>query len=291
MLLVPDVMSQILSFYPEDLRAQVEREMPALALQAMQLGLEVMAAEQQGLRFCDAVVRPDFLKMGRLYFGAANLLQWRVPAEVRSALETIIAHAAAGGFDSARKVLFAIATRTGDPEAALYRFLLWVAARVNLLSLTWDAPEVEALGTLDEMESKAEAVLRDLLAMGEMAEPDVRPLNVLVAEMIIHTSLSLEKRLQHAIEAFGLEMSEYLRNAEALEAVRSLDARDAVLFWPGRSAGPIGSQQIADRYPQHFRSANAMEQRRSRLLKKRRSDAPPGDRLIDLIRNAEGGEK
>jgi hypothetical protein len=55
------------------------------------------------------------------------------------------------------------------------------------------------------------------------------------------------------------------------------------MFAPGRSDAPIGSQQIVDRYPDHFASANALEQRRSRLRKKGATLETHDDRLVDYL--------
>lgn len=96
-LMVRTVMHQVIAFYPQAIREQIEKELPTLALQAGQLGLEVMLAEHQGLRYAEAVVRPDFLKMGRVCWGATNLLQWRVPPEILAALKAILEFAASGG--------------------------------------------------------------------------------------------------------------------------------------------------------------------------------------------------
>ena len=89
---------------------------------------------------------------------------------------------------------------------------------------------------------------------------------------------------------FGTELGELMRNAEALEKVRALDARSAAMMWPGRSDGTIGSQQMVDRYPQHFRSsANAMEKHRSRLIKSLPAVEAANDRFIDVILARMGG--
>lgn len=294
MLTVTTLVSRVTAFYPTDVRVELEKALPALSLQTTQLALEVLAAEQQGVRYCDAVRRADFLKMGRVYFGAANTLQWRVPPPLQESIKRLLDYAASGGFDPDRKLLFAVATRRKEPEAALYRFLLWVAVRVNLLALTWDDPIVEAFGALDEMEDVAEHVIDDLLDVRDMLEPDSRPFDVLMLEMALHMSASVRERFADAMGQLGSELDTLLTNAQALTQVRKLDAADAVLFWPGTADGPMGSQQIADRYPQHFHSANAMEQRRSRLLRQGEEedegDPPASPRFIDMLRAA-GGEQ
>ncbi|WP_437904697.1 hypothetical protein WME95_40870 [Sorangium sp. So ce327] len=289
MLMVRTVMNQVIAFYPQAIREQIEKELPTLALQAGQLGLEVMLAEHQGLRYAEAVVRPDFLKMGRVCWGATNLLQWRVPPEILLGLKAILKFAAGGGFDPARRLLFAIATRRDDPEAALCRFLLWVAVRLNLLIATWDAPEVEATGSLAEIDDVAEDVLRDVLDAGDFTDPELRPLHLLVSEMMLHLRADVSVRFGDAMTELGTAWSEMFTTADAIRRVRELDARDAAMFQPGRSSGALGSQQIADRFPQHFPSANAMEQRRSRRSRSSIPTSPPENRFIDLLREI-GGE-
>lgn len=290
-IVVPALLQPILaSIYPPQVREEIERELPTISLQAIQLGLEVMAAEHRGIRFAEAVVRPEFLKMGRIYFGATNLLQWRVPPSLRGVIEEMLDYAAEGGFDPTRRLIFAIATRKTDPEAALCRFLLWAAVRLNLLVLSWHSPEVELLGSLDEMDEKAEHVLRDLLEVSDMHDLDTRPLHVLMTEMAVRLSLSVKARFAIAMREFGGELNELMSNCEALEKVRALEARPAAMLWPGRNDCPIGSQQVVDRYPQHFRlSANAMEQQRSRLLAKLPAVEVANDRVIDFIFARTGG--
>lgn len=69
----------LLPFLPSSERQSVEQELPTLALLAHQLGVDVLVAEQQGLPYGEAVKRPEFLKMGRVYYGACNLLQYQLP--------------------------------------------------------------------------------------------------------------------------------------------------------------------------------------------------------------------
>ncbi|MFO0568031.1 MAG: hypothetical protein U0263_20390 [Polyangiaceae bacterium] len=291
MLMVTNLLRQIVAFYPPQVRQQIEAELPAISIEAMQLGMQVLAAEHHGVRYANAVTRPEYLKLGRLYFGAKNMLQWRLPPPVREALQVMLEAAARGAFDPTGKIIFAIATRKHDPEAAVCRFLLWVAVQINLLALTWDSPEVELIGTLADMEAEAERVLRELLDVEDMSDSDTRPLHVLVAEMTVHMSLNAKQRFADAMRDFGDELKELVTNAEALEAVRKLDDHDAAMFWPGRFDGQAGSQQIVDRYPQHFTKANTMEQQRRRLFLNGKMPDTPTDRFIDLIRAAEGGTR
>jgi hypothetical protein len=281
----------VLPFFPASVRDSMEHELPLVALQAYQLGVDVMVAEQQGIRYSEAVRRPEFIKMGRVFYGAINLLQWRLPSAVLEAVRAMLRCAMSGKFEPTRKLLFVIANRKHDPEAALCRFLLWVAVRVNLVVLTWDDPGVDVRGSLDATEDAAEDALRQLLSQAdsEIQEADFRPLHVLVADAAMHLYIH-DRTIVEAMSGFKAELQEMLTNAEALELVRALDARSAAMFWPGGSSGEMGSQQIFDRYPQHFESANALEQRRSRLRRKIAAREPSGDRFIDVIRSSDGDE-
>jgi hypothetical protein len=119
--------------------------------------------------------------------------------------------------------------------------------------------------------------------------PDVRPLTVLVTEMLVHTSESVKEKFALAMKEYGAELTETMINANALQRVRALDDRRAVAFNPGPFFGQPGSTQIARRYPHLHPSANSVEQTRSRE-KRRKSPAPvEGDRLIDVLRGPNGG--
>ena len=279
----------LLPLFPQVLRESMERELPTVALAAYQLGVDVLVAEHRGLRFSEAVRRPEFLNMGRVYFGATNLLQWQLPPEIRAALSTVLNQAVLGNLEMTRRVLFAVARRTGDPEAALWTFILWVAVRLNLVVLTWDAPDVEVRGSLDEAEDHAETTLRHMLTAlpgNEVQDADFRPLHVLLADTFVHLFL-YDEAVKEALSGFSSDViEELLFSADALGTVRSLDARPAAAFWSGSGETELGSQQIADRFPQHFTSPNLVEQTRTRTRRRAHRKKPTQDRVIDLLRCA-----
>jgi hypothetical protein len=286
---VATLLGHIAGVLPPSLRALVDNAAPLMSVSAARLGLEALDAEQRAVRFSSAVKRAsEFPLMGRVYFGAVNLLQWQVPQNVRQAVCTVLSHALAGKFDSTRKLLFVIAQRKNDPEAALCRFLLWSAVRLNLLVLTWDEPQVEAAGILDDIENRTEALLRELLTVDDIREPDYRPLHTLVAAALVDACAGAERLLTERMS------EEDANKLDALQLIRQLDARDAALFHPGRFSGPAGCQQILDRFPQHeYKSINAMQQRRTRTRAKIREAAnelePSSDRFVDLILDMQDG--
>ena len=280
---VTTLLGHIAAVLPPSLRPLIYEAAPLLSVSAARLGLEALDSERRAIRFSSAVERAsEFPLMGRVYFGALNLLQWQVPANVRQALQAVLTQAITGNFESTRKLLFLIAQRKDDPEAALCRFLLWSAVRLNLLILTWGEPQVEALGVLDRIEDRTEAALRELLTIEDIRDPDCRPLHTLVAALLVDVYASAKHLLTGATTEADAEQ------LDALQIIRQLDARDAALFHPGRFSGIAGCQQILDRFPQHhYASVNAMQQQRTRTRKQVRNELAglnsKSDRFIDLI--------
>ena len=190
MLLVRNFFQYVISFYPDEIRHRCETEIPALSLAAGRLALEVIDAEMHGRPYSDAVLDPSYPLMSRVHFGVADTLMWRVPEEMISAFCEMIQRAAEGDFDPVRQLIFALATRRNDPEAALCRFFLWQAIRMNLLVGTWDEPVFEARGLLRHTEIESEKILKEFLEVPDMLCEDVRPLNVLVRAAVDYLDLS-----------------------------------------------------------------------------------------------------
>jgi len=286
--MLDQLVTVVADVFPTSHRAQLEAAWPGVRLSARRLALEVADAESRDLRYCDAVERVDYPLMARMHFGLLDLLQSKLPPDARALLRAVLAAADAGRCDTGRKLLFEIARRP-DADGALARFLLFQAVRLNLYVQTWNEPRLEGWGVLAHIEQKAERVLRELLAIDELHHPDVRPLPVLIAEMLMHLTreaATLQHQMARLLPDF-VDECELLSHAHAM--VRALDARDAAVFRPGAGGPePLGSQRIADRYPHHFASANAVDQRRHRARRDRGDDppAPSGERLIDALRDA-----
>lgn len=280
------LIQQLLPFFPITLRHVVELEAQTLSLSATRLGLEILDAERRAITFSIAVERGgEFPLMGRVYFGALNLLQWQVPPPMREMLRLILTHAIEGRFESVRQLLFSIARRKDDAEAALCRFMFWAAVRINLTILTWHQPLLEAVGTLDQIEERSEEVLRELLEVPDLLEPDCRPLHTLIAVALEEACAAAAPLLAGAMTRFESELG------DALHLVRGLTARDAAVFQPGRFTGASGSQQILDRFPQHeYQSVSAIEKQRSRIRKRIDTLRPAQGRLIDIIVEMDRGK-
>lgn len=284
--LVLDSVRAVARHYPAWLQAEIELALPSVALEASRLALEVMQAERDGIPYAEAVRRIDLPLMGRVHFGLEDLLQSRLPPALRDAVRSLAHAAKRGEFEGFRRALFAGAAREGEPQAALLRFLLYEGARIDLLVATWDLPELEALGTLGRIDREAQAVLSRRLAMPEMHDGEVRPLHVVMAELAVRAfgdadAASLAAQEQSEAMDFILQLAEVTRT------IRGLDAPYAAVARADAFEEEMDSQRLVDVYPWHFRSPNAVDQRRSRLRRMIKAGKPPvvldGSRLIDVI--------
>jgi len=283
--LVFDSVRAFAKHYPPWLQDEVEGALPSLGLEATRLALEVMQAEQDGIPFADAVRRIDFPLMGRLHFGVEDMLQHRIPAEFRQTIRGLAAATKRGEFDELRRAIFTGAS-AADPQGALLRFLIHEGNNIDVLVATWDVPEFEVLGALGTTEYESQRVLYQRLAMPEMHADDIRPFHVMLAELVEHAvgdATAVARVLQEREEAVDL----VLQLVEATRTIRALDAPNAAVARADTFDEEIGSQQLVDRYPWHFTSVNAVDQRRSRLRRDIAKGRPPlvldGSRFIDVL--------
>lgn len=273
MQLVLDSVRIFAKHYPPWMQAEVEEALPALSLEATRLGLEVMQAEQDGVPFADAVRRIDFPLMSRLHFGIEDLLQHRIPKEFRKTIRRLAAATKRGEFDDLRRALFAAAAAAG-PEGALLRFIIHEGNNIDLLVATWDAPEFEVLGALGRAEYEGQRALYQSLAMPEMHAHDIRPFHVMLSELVVR-AFGDAADVALVLNGHGEAVDVVLQLVEATRTIRGLDAADAAVARADSFDEDIGSQELVDRYPWHFSSVNAVDQRRSRLRRKIAKRKPP----------------
>lgn len=286
MQLVLDSVRAITRFYPPALQAEMESALPDIALEASRLALEVMQAERDGVPYAEAVRRIDFPLMGRVHFGLQDLLQQRLPKALRNAVRGLAEAASGGEFDDLRAGLFADAADRSSVQSALLRFLLYESTRIGLLVLTWELPELEALGALGRIDREAQAILSGRLAMPEMHDGRVRPLHLLVADLALRAFGDAET-VRRAVQEREETVAFVLELIEATRTIRSLDAPFAAVAHADAYEEEMDSQRLVDTYPWHFQRANDVDQRRSRLRKMLKAGKPPvvvdGSRLIDII--------
>ncbi len=290
----PELREQLLSFYPSSVRPEMEAALPDLELQAFRLGLEVLHAEKNGLSFFEAVRRQgDYPLMARCHFGLLDLLQYELTQELIAALR--VAADRVRDWDGLEAVHRALACHAAlhptRPDGALSRFVLYEGIRLNVWLMSWDAPEVEALGCMVELDRDAELSLRSSLRDAELFHEDVRPLQVLVAEAAGQISARLRDARDELATA-GADTLEYLaRLCETAGLTRQLDAANAAVarndYAELVQETHLGSLELAERHPHLFPSAEAVDMRRSRLRKSLTAPRVRGrNRMIDLLRES-----
>lgn len=289
-----DLRDQLLSFYPDHVRPDVEAALPELELQAARLGMEVLHAERSGVSYAEAARRPgDWPLMARVHYGILDFLQFEIPRDLTEVVRVVFGRVQAwdGLEDLRRLAVCHAALHSNRADAALVRLMLYQAMRFNLWLITWDDSTPEALGCMTQIDLDAEAVLRDRLAQDEMFDEDVRPLHVLVADAVY----SLQARFDEARARFAAEAPEIIEFVSetlyrATEEARGLNAADAATL-RNEYAGCIGdvrleSLLLSERHPHLLPSPEAVDMRRSRLRKKLKAGGRVRTRVIDVLRSA-----
>lgn len=180
------LLGALLEFFPAEVRGEIEGGLPRLAIDAQRLGLEVLVAEEDGLSFADAARQQGrYPLMARAHYGVLDLLQTELPKPLVEIIAVVFEQmrAAPGLKDWTRRV-FEVA---GGPDAggALLRFLIYEGVRLNFWLLTWDQPDIEAAGTFCEFDAQAERVLKEHLRCPPYGDQEVRPMSVLIAELMV----------------------------------------------------------------------------------------------------------
>ncbi|MGH8210452.1 MAG: hypothetical protein ACREU6_12855, partial [Steroidobacteraceae bacterium] len=80
------------------------------------------------------------------------------------------------------------------------------ASRRLTLILTWHQAQVELIGVLDDMEHRAEVVLRPLLEVEAIHEPGCRPLHILIATVLADTFDAAAPVLMGAMTPLGAKL-------------------------------------------------------------------------------------
>ncbi len=209
---------------------------------------EALEARMAGIPLDRAVRDPRFPAMGEFHQGLRDALFVELPRE----LETWVAdlqspeRARAAGipaffgqlFDRAHESGLAApavtATEVDGPsqlQAALAELLLFETVRLRLLMSAWSSPEFESLGGSEEdVDEIAWGEVAFLLQEPELADPDVRPIAVMVASASVALAREAAGRAA-ALRRVGEDTREELRmQARLREALRELRLPESVLL-------------------------------------------------------------
>lgn len=231
---------------PDTAQKALVNEMHAKLLR---IGLDALSAQQSGITFQEAAEdRENFPFLRRFHLGVTDILQVTLPPELLHVFEKLleappIATVALESFARA-----ALNRNAAPAEAALLRFLLFEALRLNLVVAAWrnEAEFVTAGARLRDIDVIAEKELNWLVNNAAALGPDDRPIQTLVA-------IGMESLLRHlselrtALLGIKAEVDEPPR-MEVLQAkyeayLRSMNLTDATLLG-NRHAAMFDEQRI-----------------------------------------------
>lgn len=280
----------VLSVYPPDLTAAIRDELPWLRSRAFRLAVELQDAEERHVTYAEAACLPtEFPLVARIHHGVIAMLNEELPLEALHAMRDAIARAKKLSIDGARDALAEL-TRAETYEGALLRFFIYQSARIERWVRTWDKPAFEASGALSRLDDEAQDRLTYWLCM-PTPFPNVRPLAVASAELLLRLE-QVAAELRGDLESAALETLErfqYLMDAATRS--REMPLADAVVvrneYAQVLGERRLASSELAEYYPRHFPSINAVDKRRERVRRGLARSGPRAiPRVVDLARLA-----
>ena len=210
---------------PFDLR-ELQTELDRLADEALR-------ARDEGLSLLRAVRDPRFPALQGFHQGLRDALFVEIPEE----LEPWAQAATDGPGNSPLQHMLVDFARAGDDDrrsalqAALAELLVFEAVRLRLFVTAFRSDEFEVLGGEEsDVDAIAHAEVRALLHLPELGDPDVRPLNVLLASASVALARDASERAEELRDT-GEDTREELRmRARLRAALRELRLPEAVLL-------------------------------------------------------------
>lgn len=231
---------------PEAAQQALVNEMNAKLLR---IGLDALAATQSGVSFAQAADdRENFPFLRRFHLGVTDILQVTIPQEFLHVFERLLAAPPIATVTLESFAHAALSKDVAPAEAALLRFLLFEALRLNLVVAAWrnESEFVEAGARLRDIDAIAEKELSWLVENAGALSPDDRPIQTLVA-MGMESLLRHVTELKTALLGIKAEVDEPPR-MEVLQAkyeayLRSMNLTDATLLC-NRHAATFDEQRI-----------------------------------------------
>lgn len=282
----------------QELRAELE-EVAAAALRA---GLE-------GVPLHEAVQSPDYPALQSFHRGLRDALLMEIPKELQPWVEGITAGRTRDGDGASVDAFFdqmvaRAATQTpidheASPEqlqAALAELMLFETVRLRLLVSAWSSVEFESLGgTEADIDAIAGIEVEVLLHEPMLADPEVRPLAVMVASASVALARDAADRAEELRHVSESERERLRMQARLRAALRELRLPESVLL-QNALANLLGEDrlELPDLQAEHPAalaglSRQAMDQRvsRGRRALSQSSNQWPSRRrpsLFDLLR-------
>lgn len=262
-----------------------------IRLRAARLGIEILECEDAGISYAAAARRPgDWPMLAQTHYGMLDVLQYEVPAEHLDAVLAMLERARALDARGFGQELLLASAHERTAESALIRFFIYEVIRINMWLLSWDSPQLEALGAMVRIDAEAQRIFEMRLRESWTYHDETRPLVVLVAETFQELA-EVGRQLISDAAAAGGEHTEYILGlTRATGLARRLGAADAAVL-RNEYAARVGeekldSTRLAERHPTLLRNAQATDTRRSRLVTAIREERPPRvrKRFVDLTR-------
>lgn len=304
--MLKSALTQILGTLPlEELGispSQVNDGINEIHAQLLRVGLDAYHARQIGESFHAAAEDgTNYPHLRRFHLGATDILQGSLPSELIPWLTRLMAGPTPPVAEEIQHLVACLAMDPATPpiERAMLEFLLYQAARLNLVVVAWiNGGEIARTGTrMVDVDRIANENLEWLLNNSQMHGTQERPLHMLFAlgmqQLTMHTA-ELVRELRGIVDVVREAQKEQAVFEAKLEAeLREMDLTDAILM-RNCLAPALGEQRLTldllqEQHPIALdkMSRAAMDQRTKRLmdgLKKKR--LPPERRspaLIDLI--------
>lgn len=231
---------------PEAAQQALVNEMHAKLLR---IGLDALAATQSGISFEQAAEdRENFPFLRRFHLGVTDILHVTIPQELLHVFEKLLAAPPIATVTLESFARAALDKNAAPAEAALLRFLLFEALRLNLVVAAWrnESEFVGAGARLKDIDAIAEKELDWLVKNAEALGPDDRPIQTLVA-MGMESLLRHVSELKTTLLGIKAEVDEQPR-MEVLQAkyeayLRSMNLTDATLLG-NRHAAMFDEQRI-----------------------------------------------
>ncbi|PCC75804.1 hypothetical protein SAMN02745121_07775 [Nannocystis exedens] len=194
---------------------------------------EALRARRQGLSLLAAVRDPRFPALQSFHQGLRDALFLEIPEELEPwarlaangagnpPLQHMLVDFARGGDDDRRSAL----------QAALAELLVFEAIRLRLFVTAFRGEEFEVVGGEEsDVDAIAYAEVATLLHRPELADPEVRPLTVLLASASVSLARDAQSRAEELRDT-GEDTREELRmRARLRAALRELRLPEAVLL-------------------------------------------------------------
>lgn len=282
-LTLPQPLADLIEVLPPELASEVRSGLGILRIKAAQLAVELISAEAEEIAMSVAVHRPaDYPLTAKIHHGMEAFLLYELDDQQAALVREFYRRLsdAPGLIGDVRKAIFDVARDDVGPWASVARFFAYEAARLNLLLATWEVPEVEASSLLREFDVEAEHVLCEQLV--ELPR-DVRPLEILVGELMVRLNAAVEERAAELAAVVDEVRVEIARRTFAVRVARTLSPEKNVVLRNALAPDEerMASSQLRELFPELFSSAEQIDQVRHRL-----KDAKPTKRtrVIDLIR-------